>query len=174
MSIDRMLIVTFTRAAASELRERLELRLSEAAEKTPALQKQADLVANAQISTIHSYCQRVVRQNFQHCQVDPQFALSDDRTRMTLYQESLEETLELLYNEAMIDADMAELVHKYPERDIVTMMGTLYSFLMSRPGPMDWLVRHANKEWSADTIDDEPMEMCIRDSHKQLRLQQTY
>ncbi len=157
MSIDRMLIVTFTRAAASELRERLELRLSEAAEKTPALQKQADLVANAQISTIHSYCQRVVRQNFQHCQVDPQFALSDDRTRMTLYQESLEETLELLYNEAMIDADMAELVHKYPERDIVTMMGTLYSFLMSRPGPMDWLVRHADKEWSADTIDDEPM-----------------
>ena len=61
VSIDRMLIVTFTRAAAGEMRERLETRLNEAAVENLRLARQADLVSMAQISTIHSYCQQVVR-----------------------------------------------------------------------------------------------------------------
>lgn len=80
-SIDRMLIVTFTRAAAGGMRERLEARLNEAAAGDSRLVRQADLVSTAQISTIHSYCQQVVRQNFQRCGVDPQFMLADERTR---------------------------------------------------------------------------------------------
>ncbi|NLO86747.1 MAG: helicase-exonuclease AddAB subunit AddA [Clostridiales bacterium] len=161
MSIDRMLVVTFTRAAASELRERLELRLVEAAQSNPALQKQADLVASAQISTIHSFCQKTIRQNFQHCQVDPQFTLSDDRTRIALYSESKEESLEQLYITAKEDSDVQSLVSKFSERDISNMMDLLYSFLMSRPHFLTWLWEHAAITWTEDTIDQSPMALAF-------------
>ena len=72
-SIERMLIVTYTRAAAAELRERLETRIQEAAIEEPALAREADKVSGAQISTIHSYCQKVVKEQFRFCQIDPQF-----------------------------------------------------------------------------------------------------
>lgn len=157
MSIDRMLIVTFTRAAASEMRERLESRLNEAAGSDQRLRRQADLVSGAQISTIHSYCQQVVRQNFQHCQVDPQFMLADERTRAAFYADAMEETLTYLYEAANGDGDLLSLTSKFAEREISGMMDTLYRFILSRPDPMEWLERSAAKEWDAQTIDGEPM-----------------
>jgi len=157
LSIDRMLIVTFTRAAASEMRERLETRLHDAAGGDARLRHQADLVASAQISTIHSFCQSVVRQHFQYCGVDPQFGLCDERTRAAFYQESMEETLDWLYTQAKDDEDLMQLARKFSERDTVQMMDALYRFLMSRPDPMDWLSRHAGQAWSLDTLDEGPM-----------------
>ena len=105
-SIDRMLIVTFTRAAAGEMRERLENRLTDLGETDPRLARQADLVPMAQISTIHSFCQQAVRQNFQHCGIDPQFGLCDERTRQAMYDECLNDTLDQLYTLAKTDPDI--------------------------------------------------------------------
>ena len=84
IDMNRMLVVTYTRAAAAELRERLELRLQAAARQEPAMAKQMDLLDRAQISTIHSYCQKVVREHFRHCGVDPQFTMADERTTKQL------------------------------------------------------------------------------------------
>ena len=156
-SIDRMLIVTFTRAAAGEMRERLEARLNEAAADDARLARQADLVSVAQISTIHSYCQQVVRQNFQRCGVDPQFMLADERTRAGYWQDAMEETLDWLYGAAHEDAELADLTHKFSEREITLMMETLYRFLMSRPDPMAWLEQSAGKVWTAEAMDEEPL-----------------
>ena len=156
-SIDRMLIVTFTRAAAGEMRERLEARLNEAAAGDSRLVRQADLVSTAQISTIHSYCQQVVRQNFQRCGVDPQFMLADERTRAGYWHDAMEETLDWLYEAAHEDEDLAALTHKFSEREITLMMETLYRFLMSRPDPMTWLEESAAKERNADSMDSEPL-----------------
>lgn len=156
-SIDRMLIVTFTRAAAGEMRERLEARLNEAAAGDSRLVRQADLVSTAQISTIHSYCQQVVRQNFQRCGVDPQFMLADERTRAGYWHDAMEETLDWLYEAAHEDEELAALTHKFSEREITLMMETLYRFLMSRPDPMTWLEESAAKEWNADSMDSEPL-----------------
>lgn len=157
LSIDRMLIVTFTRAAASEMRERLELRLSEAAGGDARMQKQADLVAGAQISTIHAFCQQVVRQHFQHCGVDPQFMLMDERTRQAYYQESMEETLDEIYTLARENNELLSLIRKFPERELAAMLDSLYRFLLSRPDPMEWLAMHSQKAWTSQTIDLEPM-----------------
>ena len=148
LSIDRMLIVTFTRAAAGEMRERLEKRLSDASGGDERLRRQADLVGSAQISTIHSFCQSVVRSHFQHCGIDPQFGLCDERTRTAFYQESMEETLDWLYTEAQNDPDLMALARKFSERDTVQMLDVLYRFLMSRPDPMEWLERHTDPDWS--------------------------
>lgn len=161
LSIDRMLIVTFTRAAASEMRERLENRLNEEAGADSHLRRQADMVGSAQISTIHSYCQQVVRQNFQHCQVDPQFMLADERTRAAFYAGAMDETLTWLYEAAHEDGDIARLAAKFTEREISGMMDTLYRFILSRPDPMEWLEKSAAKEWNAQTIDREPMALAF-------------
>lgn len=157
LSIEKMLIVTFTRAAASEMRERLETRLSDAAQGDARLLRQADLVSAAQISTIHSFCQKVVREHFQHCQIDPQFGLCDERTRAAFYQESMEETLDALYQQAHNDEEINALVRKFAERDLVPMLDQLYRFLMSRPDPMEWLDKHANHAWSLAALDEEPV-----------------
>ncbi len=161
LSIDRMLIVTFTRAAAGEMRERLESRLAAAGESDARLARQADLVAGAQISTIHSFCQKTVRQHFQHCQIDPQFGLCDERTREAFYRESMEETLDWLYVRAHEDEDVKALCAKFNEREISAMLDSLYRFLMSRPDPMEWLRLHAMKTWQKDTLDQEPMAVAF-------------
>ena len=148
LSVDRMLIVTFTRAAAGEMRERLEKKLNEASGGDERLRRQADLVGTAQISTIHSFCQSVVRSHFQHCGIDPQFGLCDERTRTAFYQESMEETLDWLYTEAQNDPDLMALARKFSERDTMQMIDSLYRFLMSRPDPMEWLEKHADPDWS--------------------------
>lgn len=157
ISIERMLIVTFTRAAAGEMRERLETRLNEAAVNEPHLARQADLVSVAQISTIHSYCQQVVRQNFQHCGVDPQFMLADERTRAAYWREATEETLDWLYGAAHEDNELASLTRKFTEREITLMMETLYRFLMSRPDPMTWLEENAKKNWNDEDMEGGPL-----------------
>ncbi len=156
LSIDRMLIVTFTRAAAGEMRERLETRLTEAAEGDARLLHQADLVAGAQISTIHSFCQQTVRRHFQHCGIDPQFGLCDERTRAAFYQESMQEVLDRIYDLALEDEDLHSLVHKYPEKTIAEMIDALYRFIMSRPDPMEWLQKHAEQTWTLASLDEQP------------------
>lgn len=157
LSIERMLIVTFTRAAAGEMRERLEAALTRAAREKPELQKQADLVASAQISTIHAFCQKLVRQHFQHCEIDPQFGLCDERTRQAFYHESMEETLETLYEDALEDADLAALTAKFPEQDLLNMISVLYRFAMSRPDPLEWLQGSATHDWDVRTLDQNPL-----------------
>ncbi|MEG1775259.1 MAG: UvrD-helicase domain-containing protein, partial [Clostridia bacterium] len=161
MSVDRMLVVTFTRAAASELRERLELRLAEAAQQNPKLHQQAELVSNAQISTIHAFCQKVVRQNFQHCEIDPQFTLTDEATRARLYGESLNEVLDRLYKNAKTDADLASLVRKFTERELCAIVDSLYAFLLSRPNPMAWLQAHTSMLWDEQTLDAHPLGLAF-------------
>ncbi len=154
LSIDRMLIVTFTRAAAGEMRERLETRLNDLAANDRRLARQADLVSTAQISTIHSYCQQVVRQNFQHCQVDPQFMLMDERSRAACYEESKEETLDWLYEAAREDEELGALARKFPERDVSLMIDSLYRFMMSRPDPFEWLERSEKETWDDERAVD--------------------
>lgn len=156
-SIDRMLIVTFTRAAAGEMRERLEMRLSDLARTDDRLSRQADLVPMAQISTIHAFCQQAVRQNFQHCGIDPQFGLCDERTRAAMYEDSKNQTLDQLYTLALTDPDAAAFTAKFPEKTLSDIMDALYRFLLSRPDPMDWLDHYADHPWRLNTLDDEPM-----------------
>jgi ATP-dependent helicase/nuclease subunit A len=73
-----MLIVTFTHAAAAEMRERLQARLSEAADTDRDIRRQAELMETAQISTLHSFCQKLVREYFQAVDIDPQAMLGDE------------------------------------------------------------------------------------------------
>ena len=157
IDVNRMLVVTYTRAAAAELRERLELRLQTAARQNPAMARQLDLLTGAQISTIHSYCQKVVREHFRHCGVDPQFAMADERTTSTLYQGSMNDVLDAAYEAAKTDPDLKALLTVLPEKNLVTVMDLLYPFLLTRPQPLQWMKQQAAMEWTADTVQNHPM-----------------
>ena len=79
--IDRLLIVTFTNAAAAEMRERIGAAIEEALEKNPEsthLQRQMLLLHNAQITTIHSFCLSVIREFFHLLSLDPGFRIGDE------------------------------------------------------------------------------------------------
>ena len=95
--IERMLIVTFTRAAAGEMRERIEKRLS--TETDPHLRRQAAHINRAMISTLHAFCQKFLREQFAAAQIDPMFRLGSEHELLPLREKALSVVLEMAYAE---------------------------------------------------------------------------
>ena len=94
---DRLLIVTFTNAAAAEMRERISLAIDRSLSENPFnvhLQKQASLLHNAQITTIDSFCLFVIRNNFNEIGLDPGFRVADEGELKLLKQDVMRDFLE--------------------------------------------------------------------------------
>ena len=143
--IDRFLIVTFTNAAAGEMRERINRALHDAIEEgtwdEAHLRRQIQLLDRAHISTIHSFCLDVVRKYFHLIEIDPVFRIGDSTETTLLKLEALEELMEEEY--AKEDQHFLELVEMYGgNRDDVGLQNLilqLYDFIQSKPQPKEWL-----------------------------------
>ena len=99
VDIDRLLIVTFTNAAAAEMRERISLAINKlllTEGENVHLQRQASLLHNAQITTIDSFCLFVIRNNFNDIGLDPGFRVADEGELRLLKQDVLQELLEVI------------------------------------------------------------------------------
>lgn len=131
--------------------------MRDAALNDPAMARQAELVGQSQISTIHSYCQKVIREHFRFCRIDPQFRLGDERTLQGLYRDAMEETLDALYLRAKTEDELAALLHKLPERQLTQVMEQVYAFLLSRPDPLGWLKEQTEKTWTLEGLENEPL-----------------
>ena len=102
VDIDRLLIVTFTNAAAAEMRERIALGISAKLEERPEsehIQRQAALLHNAQITTIDSFCLFLLRNHFNEIGLDPAFRVADEGEVKLMQQEVLQELMEDGYRE---------------------------------------------------------------------------
>ncbi len=144
VQIDRMLIVTFTNAAAAEMRERIGIALRKRLESEPDnahLRKQITLLNNAQITTIDSFCLYLLRNHFHEIQLDPGFRIADDGEIKLLQQEVLEEYLEQKYEEA--EDAFLDIIEKYAENgkdeNLKEMLLKIYHFSQSHPFPEDFL-----------------------------------
>ena len=144
VDIDRFLIVTFTNAAAAEMRERIHARILKGLEENPAdenLQKQSALIHNAQITTIDSYCLFLLRNHFHEIGLDPAFRVGDPGEMKLIEKDVLTETLEEFY--AADDEEFRFFTDAYcPEgKDgaIEKLVEGLYKFSMSHPWPEVWL-----------------------------------
>ncbi len=137
MSIERMLVITFTRAAAAEMRERLETAIAKEAGANAHLRQQYALLSGADISTLHGFCSQVVKRHFQAADVDPMGHVDDTGQTRKLFEEALDATVTAVYESP--DADARELIDHYPDTDILAALSQLYGFLMSQDDPWTWL-----------------------------------
>lgn len=153
LSIDRLLVVTFTHAAAAEMRERLQARLAEAAGQDARMRRQMELLETAQISTLHSFCQKIVREYFQEVDIDPQSMLGDETVCATLRQQAKADALDGCYQlAAQGDAPAAALTRKFDEKTIDRMMDDLYPFLMGLADPFGWLRAQAQRAYTVSDL----------------------
>ena len=143
--VDRLLIVTYTNAAAGEMRSRIESALSEAIEKNPAegrhLNNQIKMLNRASIKTFHAFCLDVIRSHFLKVDLDPSFKMIRDSERLILMEQALDETMEAAYES--MNETFENLVESYTDnRDdqkLRQMINQLYGFSMSQPYPEKWL-----------------------------------
>lgn len=136
----RFLIMTFTNAAASEMKEKIRRRLSE--EKTDIMQDALDRISLMQISTIHSWCQRLICEEFQFIGVDPRFRICESSVKKALFSKAVKEACNQLYE--MKDPDYLYFTSANEKRKAEEMADTVYSFIMSLPDPYGWLKKKAD------------------------------
>lgn len=145
IDIDKLLVVTFTNAAASEMRERVLDAIYKKLDEDPEnenLQRQITLLNMASICTIDSFCLDVVKNNFYELEnVSPNFRIADTPEIELLKQEILDELFETKYLSE--DKDFTKLINTYtsyrddtPLKDLIL---SIYSYISSSPYPLKWL-----------------------------------
>ena len=165
--IDELLVVTFTNAAAAEMRERIEKKLTDELENHPELTLQLVLLSNASISTLHSFCQRLIRENFTAIDVDPKFRLLNEQERELIRQRVVRELFERKYEEQ--DADFLRFARSYgSDRDdtaLYKMVLDLHTFAESQPDPEAWITGIAARvpQWGQGAIEQTDWYPYLRD-----------
>ncbi|WP_058486818.1 helicase-exonuclease AddAB subunit AddA [Defluviitalea phaphyphila] len=144
IDVDRLLVVTFTNAAAAEMKERLGASISKKLEEDPRnihLQKQLTLLNRASISTIHSFCLDVIKNNFHLLDLDPSFRIADDTEILLLKTDLLETIFEEFYEKGR--EDFHSLVECYggkkQDTKLQEIVLRIHSFIQSNPWPSLWL-----------------------------------
>lgn len=140
---DRLLIVTFTNAAAAEMKSRIEKRLDEECRNNPedvGLLLQKHLLQSAKICTIDSFCIDFVRENFEKLGISPDFKLSDNVTLKPINERVLAEVLAPYFEERNEDFDrLLDIVGaEYDEGNFSSLVLNLYDYSRQLPFPEKW------------------------------------
>ncbi|MDD4699222.1 MAG: helicase-exonuclease AddAB subunit AddA [Oscillospiraceae bacterium] len=155
---DKLLIVTFTNAAAAEMRTRIEKRLDEECDKNPKnrrLLRQQLMLQSAKICTIDSFCIELVRDNFYVLEVQPDFKIIDPGTANPLKLEIASDVITSNYaNKDKIFLDLAASLNAdYGDSFFVNTILRIYENSCCMPFPEKWLVDVANMYQNADLPD---------------------
>lgn len=150
VDIDKLLVVTFTNAAAAEMRERVAnaiYKLLSINPESERLQRQLTLLNKASITTIHSFCLQVIKNNFHKIDLDPKFRIGDETEILLLKQEVVEALIEEKYSEENLSEAFIDLVESYcsnrNDNEVIEMILNLHKFAMSSPSPEEWLNQSA-------------------------------
>ena len=161
-SIDNFLIITFSTAAAAELRSRISEELSARAAADPGskrLRRESALVRRAQIGTIHSFCSALLREYAGRAGIAPDFAIADEDRARELRRLSLETVLEAAYAEAEPGfIQLADTVGAgTDDRRLESLVLELHGKLQSHARPGDWAARQSELfETGAEDAADTP------------------
>ena len=139
--IEQMLVVTFTNAAAGEMRLRIGEALSRAAQERPELANQVMALSRASISTLHRFCGNLLREHFQALGVDPGFRIGDEQECGVLSRQAMEDALYACYEVGSEDFLAAD--ECYEQEQLADLARGIYNFMMTRPDPHAWLDRSA-------------------------------
>ena len=150
IDINQLLIVTFTNAAAAEMKERILEAIYKKIEEEPEnrnLQRQIVLLNNANISTIHSFCLEVIKNYFYEIEISPNFRIGDNAEIKLLKQETLEEVFEEFYEEG--NKEFIKLVNIYggyrDDDQLKELILKIYNYSQSMPFPIEWIDENVEK-----------------------------
>ena len=159
IDIDKLLVVTFTNAAATEMRERVLDAIYKKLEEEPDnlnLRKQIILLNKSNISTIHAFCLEVITNNFYRIDVSPNFRLASTPEIELLRMETLEMTFDELYESR--DTEFINLINTYcsyrDDDDLKEIILKIYKYIQSMPFPEEWLNEHVEKFNMKECIED--------------------
>ena len=143
--VDRFLVITFTRAAAAELRSRILTELNNVIAEKPSdrrLRRQSALLYRAQIGTIDSFCTAVVRENAHRLGISPGFSMLDEERSQSLLSRALEEVLERAYERIADHEGLAMLIDSVgagrDDSRLAELVRSLYTQMQSRAWPERW------------------------------------
>lgn len=153
VDIDRLLIVTYTEAAAKEMKERIQIALQKAItneseqEKKQHFIRQLSLLPTANISTLHAFCLTVIRRFYYLIEMDPVFRLLTDETEMLLLKEDVwDELRETFYAEK--EESFYQLTSNFSndrsDDGLTKLIFSLYEFARANPDPEEWLTHLAD------------------------------
>src|SRR5205085_4142615 len=144
-SLDEILMVTFTEAAAAEMRQRIRLRLEEELRRdpdAPRWQEQLALFEVAHIGTLHSFCLQLVRQHFYELELDPQLSVMAEEEAGLLAEETLEEMLQRHYagrgGAAEAVQQLIQTQGRGSDRPIRALVLRLHHYTQTLPAPGAW------------------------------------
>ena len=164
VDIDQLLVVTFTKAAASEMRERIMAAVDDRLSMEPEnlhLQRQKMLIPTAFITTIDSFCMRVLREHFDAIDLDPGFRVGDPQEMILLKQDVAEKLLEDSYEKS--DPEFIQFVDTYSsgklDKGLTDWILKIYEFSQSYPWPDLWLSKalKLNPGNSKEITDENPI-----------------
>lgn len=149
-TIENILVVTFTNAAAAEMRERIGEALYKAIEADPyndKIRAQLTLLPTATIMTLHAFCLQVIKSHFYGIDLDPSFSIGDDAELTLVRREILEAVIEAFYEEG--SPEFIDMMDAYApgktDAAIEPLLLELYQLSMSHPYPVQWLEDSVSK-----------------------------
>lgn len=158
IDIDRLLVVTFTKAAAGEMRERIGKALEERLAKEPDnehLQRQGILLEHAQISTIHGFCTYVIQNYFHRISLDPGYRIADENELKLMMGDVLKDMLEEEHAEGR--AEFLDFTDAFAagreDRRLEELIKKVYRFADSDPWPEEWL-EGCERVYSVETVEE--------------------
>ena len=159
IDIDKLLVLTFTSSAASEMRDRISQAIMKKLEEdlsNERLQKQLILINRADITTIHAFCMRIVKNNFAAAGIDPNFRIINESESSILKAEVLENIFETLY-ESEDNEWFLNLVESFgsaiDDIELRQLILELYKFAYAGPFPEKWLDESAEKYSLSENTD---------------------
>ena len=177
MDADRLLVVTFTNAAANEMRDRIIGALEKRIEQDPKNKfyvRQLTLVKSAKITTIDSFCIDVLRKYFVEADLSPDFGIADPTECKVLLEEALDNVINEMYDDEKFGTDFLELMESYTNSkandiNFRELLISIYYFSQSLPYPDEWLDASSEKFNITGSFDEsEYKDIIIREAHDEL------
>lgn len=162
IDIDKILVVTFTNAAASELKERLLDSIYKKLKKEPNnmfLKRQISLINRASITTIHSFCLDIIRSNFDILDIDPSFSIGEETQLSILKDKAISKILDGEYTNDEKKQNISLSIFKIlelfsgKEENFSKYILTLYSYIQSFEYPFEWLDKQIEKYLVSNDVD---------------------
>lgn len=148
--VDRLLVATFTKAAADEMRGRIRDALEKKLDERPddeRLRRQLAFIHRASITTLHSFCMEVVQRHVQKIGLDPNFRIAGEAEADLIRRDVLEALFEEYYADSDPDSDFFRLVDAYSgdrsDEPLYSLVLDVYEFSRSHPEPQRWLIEQA-------------------------------